>query len=86
MILQTTQKTQKLENMQLSDVANQTLPPKRLQPQDSGIARERFLEIQSGIRLVPFHNSSKNYPNETQETDNHTGPVVERDYNFSLTQ
>ena len=34
--IETTQKTQGLENMQLPDIASHTLPPKGLQPQKSG--------------------------------------------------
>ena len=52
-VIQTTQKTQRFENMHLSDVASQTWPPKGLEPQKAGTTTKEFRENQTMKGLVP---------------------------------
>ena len=64
----TTRKTQKIENMQLSEKASQTSSPKGVPSQNSGTATEKFWENQTGNWRLSFLNSSNSCPTDIRKT------------------
>ena len=67
--IKTTQKTQRLENIQLSVVASQTSPPKGLQLQKTGTVTVQLRGNQTRNGLVTFLNSSSSCQTDIQEKD-----------------
>ena len=63
----TNQPTQELENKQISDVVNQTSPPKGFQLQSFGTAAEHFGE-KSGNEQVSFPDNSNSCPTDIQKS------------------
>ena len=69
--IETTQKTQRLEKVQLCVVTSRTLLTKGCQLQKPGTAKEQFRGNQIRNGLVPFLNSSSSCQTDIQEKDRH---------------
>ena len=76
-----TQETQGLKNLQVSDVANQSSPLKGNQPKTSVTATEQFQQGQTGNGLVPFLNRSNSSPADTHESEEHIKTTLRGDNN-----
>ena len=79
---QTTQENQKLANTQMFDLAIQTSPPKRFQPQNLVFVREQAHESQTGNEPLPFLNRSSSCYTDIQVSENHIMTNLNSDTNI----
>ena len=80
--IETSQRNQRLKNMQLIYVASQTFQPEGHQPQIFGPVTLQFRRNRFRNRLVPFPNGPNSCQNDIQETDTQKMVTLNGDNNI----